>query len=120
MQAERGRERRFPVPLGNPEQADRVEAPPLLVPPDDLRPAPAYPKESDRAAEKHSPLPPHLEGRRLSMFFTKIYTRIVTPLPRYLDPGLPPEVSTRAPVARAWWDLDHALNDLITASGVAA
>ena len=77
-------------------------------------------KESDRAAEKHSPLPPHLEGRRLSMFFTKIYTRIVTPLPRYLDPGLPPEVSTRAPVARAWWDLDHALNDLITASGVAA
>jgi len=52
------------------------------------------------------------------MFFTKIYTRIVTPLPRYLDPGLPPEVSTRAPVARAWWDLDHALNDLITASGL--
>ena len=48
------------------------------------------------------------EERRLSMFFTKIYTRIVTPSPRYLDPGLPPEVSTRAPVARAWRDLDHA------------
>ena len=26
------------------------------------------------------------EGRRLSMFFTKIYTRIVTPSPRYLKP----------------------------------
>jgi hypothetical protein len=36
------------------------------------------------------------------------------------DPGLRPEVSARAPVARAWRDLDHALNDLIAASGVAA
>ena len=48
------------------------------------------------------------KGRRLSMFFTKIYTRIVTPSPRYLDPGLPPEAGTWAPVARAWRDLDHA------------
>jgi hypothetical protein len=60
------------------------------------------------------------EGRRLSVFFREIYTRIVTPSPRYYDPGLLPEVSARAPVARAWRDLDHALNDLIAASGVAA
>ena len=60
------------------------------------------------------------EGRRLAMFFTKTYTRIVTPTLAHLDPGLPPEVSVRAPVARAWRDLDRALNDLIGDSGIAA
>ena len=60
------------------------------------------------------------EGRRLSMFFTKTYTRIVTPSLGYLDPAVPPEVSARAPVARAWRNFDRALDNLVTASGVAA
>jgi DNA-binding PadR family transcriptional regulator len=60
------------------------------------------------------------QGRRLAMFFTKTYTRIITPSLGYLDPALPPEISTRAPVARAWRDLDRALDKLIVDSGIAA
>jgi DNA-binding PadR family transcriptional regulator len=60
------------------------------------------------------------EGRRLAMFFTKAYTRIVTPSLGYLDPAVPAEVSIRAPVARAWRDLDRALDKLIDDSGIAA
>ncbi|GAC1354658.1 MAG: hypothetical protein NVSMB4_16070 [Acidimicrobiales bacterium] len=60
------------------------------------------------------------KGRRLSMFFTKTYTRILTPSLGHLDPGLPAEVSSRAPVARAWRALDQALDKLIADSGIAA
>jgi hypothetical protein len=60
------------------------------------------------------------EGRRLAMFFTKTYTRIITPYLGYLDPAVPAEVSIRAPVARAWRDLDRALDKLIDDSGIAA
>lgn len=60
------------------------------------------------------------EGRRLSMFFAKVYVRIVTPALTQLDPALPPEVSRHAPVAHAWRNLDQALKTLIAESGIAA
>lgn len=60
------------------------------------------------------------KGRRLSMFFTKAYVRIVTPALTHLDPTLPPEVSRHSPVAHAWKDLDQALRTLISDSGIAA
>ena len=35
------------------------------------------------------------EGRRLAVFLTKTYTRIVNPSLAELDPALPPEIATR-------------------------
>ncbi|MGH2717150.1 MAG: hypothetical protein ACRDJU_01035 [Actinomycetota bacterium] len=60
------------------------------------------------------------DGRRLAMFFTKTYTRVVTPTLAHLDPALPPEVSARSPVARAWHSLERSLDDLIGTTGMAA
>ena len=60
------------------------------------------------------------EGRRLGMFFAKTYCRIVSPALAHLDPGLPPEVRSRSPIAKAWHGLDRALDDLVSQSGIAA
>jgi hypothetical protein len=49
------------------------------------------------------------DGRRLAVFFTKTYTRILCPSLAELDPALPPEVIRRTPLARAWHDYEHAL-----------
>lgn len=59
-------------------------------------------------------------GRRLCLFFTKTYVRIVTPSLAYLDPALPEDVSRRSPLARAWSDLDRALEDVVARSQIAA
>ena len=60
------------------------------------------------------------KGRRLSIFFTKAYVRIVTPALTHLDPALPAQVSRHSPIARAWRNLDQALETLIAESGIAA
>lgn len=41
------------------------------------------------------------DGRRLAVFFTKTYSRIVCPSLAELDPILPAEIAERTPLARA-------------------
>jgi len=51
------------------------------------------------------------EGRRLAIFFTKTYTRIVNPSLAELDPHLPNEIASRTPLANFWRAFEHALDD---------
>ncbi len=50
------------------------------------------------------------EGRRLAVFFSKTYTRIVNPALAELDPALPAEITNRSPIAKAWRAYEHQLN----------
>jgi hypothetical protein len=59
-------------------------------------------------------------GRRLAVFLTKTYTRIVNPSLAELDPVLPPDIATRTPLAKAWRAFEHALQDRIKEAGIAA
>lgn len=49
-------------------------------------------------------------GRRIAVFFTKTYTRILNPSLAELDPTLPDEIAERSPLARARRAFEHALN----------
>jgi len=49
-------------------------------------------------------------GRRIAVFFTKTYTRILNPSLAELDPTLPDEIAQRSPLARAWRALEHAID----------
>jgi hypothetical protein len=49
-------------------------------------------------------------GRRIAVFFTKTYTRILNPSLPELDPKLPDEIAQRSPLARAWRAFEHALD----------
>jgi hypothetical protein len=49
-------------------------------------------------------------GRRIAVFFTKTYTRIVSPALAELDPALPDEIAARSALARAWRAFEHALD----------
>ena len=60
------------------------------------------------------------EGRRLAVFFTKTYTRIVNPSLADLDPALPVDMAHRTPLAIAWRDYERALNDKIKQAALAA
>jgi len=60
------------------------------------------------------------EGRRLAVFFTKTYTRIVNPSLAQLDPALPAEIARRTPLATAWRAYEHALDDTIKQAAIAA
>ena len=60
------------------------------------------------------------EGRRLAVFLTKTYTRIVNPSLAELDPTLPPDIADRAPLAKTWRAFEHALQDQITQAAIAA
>ena len=44
------------------------------------------------------------EGRRIAVFFTKTYTRIVNPALAELDPQLPEDIARRSPLACGWRD----------------
>jgi hypothetical protein len=52
-------------------------------------------------------------GRRIAVFFTKTYTRILNPTLAELDPHLPDEIAARAPIARAWRAFEKALDQRI-------
>jgi hypothetical protein len=52
-------------------------------------------------------------GRRIAVFFTKTYTRILTPTLAELDPQLPDHIAQRSPLARAWRAYEHALDTRI-------
>jgi hypothetical protein len=60
------------------------------------------------------------EGRRLAVFLTKTYTRIVNPSLAELDPALPPQIAQRTPLAQAWRALEHAIDDKIRQAAIAA
>lgn len=49
-------------------------------------------------------------GRRIAVFFTKTYTRILNPSLAELDPALPNEIAQRSPLARAWRAFEQALD----------
>jgi hypothetical protein len=60
------------------------------------------------------------EGRRIAVFFTKTYTRIVNPSLAELDPHLPGEIARRSPLARSWRDFERALEQRIEEAAIAA
>ena len=60
------------------------------------------------------------EGRRLAVFFTKTYTRIVCPSLAELDPSLPAEITRRTPLGRPWREFEHALDARIADAAIAA
>ena len=60
------------------------------------------------------------EGRRLAVFFTKTYTRIVNPSLAELDPALPTEIVARSPLATSWRAFDRAIQDKIKHAALAA
>jgi hypothetical protein len=60
------------------------------------------------------------EGRRLAVFFTKTYTRIVNPALAELDPQLPAEIATRSPLANSWRAFERAIEDKIRQAAIAA
>jgi hypothetical protein len=60
------------------------------------------------------------EGRRLAVFLTKTYTRIVNPSLAELDPILPPHIANRAPLAQAWRSFELALQERINEAAITA
>jgi len=50
------------------------------------------------------------DGRRLAVFFTKTYTRILCPALAELDPQLPAEIAARSPLAHSWRAFERALD----------
>jgi hypothetical protein len=60
------------------------------------------------------------EGRRLAVFFTKTYTRIVNPSLAELDPTLPNQIAQRSPLAVSYRAFERAIQDKITQAAIAA
>lgn len=60
------------------------------------------------------------EGRRLAVFLTKTYTRIVNPSLAELDPHLPDHMAARAPLAQSWRAFERALDQRIQQAALAA
>jgi hypothetical protein len=53
------------------------------------------------------------DGRRLAVFLTKTYSRIVCPSLAELDPHLPDQVARRTALGRPWRDFERALDTRI-------
>jgi hypothetical protein len=60
------------------------------------------------------------EGRRLAVFFSKTYTRIVNPSLAELDPALPIEIARRQPLAIAYRAFERAIEEKIKHAAIAA
>ena len=58
------------------------------------------------------------QGRRIAVFFTKTYTRIINPSLTELDPALPDAIAHRSPLARAWRAFEHALDARIADAAI--
>jgi hypothetical protein len=52
-------------------------------------------------------------GRRVAVLFTKTYGRVLAPGLIQLAPDLPVHLAQKSPLASAWRELDHALDDYI-------
>ena len=59
-------------------------------------------------------------GRRVAVLFTKAHGRILAPGLAWLCPDLPGDVARRSPLAVAWRQFDHALDDFISQEMIAA
>jgi hypothetical protein len=59
-------------------------------------------------------------GRRLAVFLTKTHARILCPTLAELDPALPPDIASRTPLARAWRQLEQALDARIADAAITA
>jgi hypothetical protein len=60
------------------------------------------------------------QRRRLAVFLTKTYTRIVNPSLAELDPTVPEEIADRAPLAKAWRAFERALQDRVADAAIMA
>jgi hypothetical protein len=60
------------------------------------------------------------EGRRLAVFLTKTYTRIVNPSLAELDPALPDDIADRTPLAKTWRAFERAIDNRIKEAAIAA
>lgn len=60
------------------------------------------------------------DGRRLAIFFTKVYARILTPSLAHIDPHLPQTAAARTPLGTAWRAFDAALDHVIREAAIAA
>jgi hypothetical protein len=60
------------------------------------------------------------EGRRLAVFFTRTYTRIVCPALAELDPKLPNHIAHTTALGRPWREFEHALDQRITDATITA
>jgi hypothetical protein len=60
------------------------------------------------------------EGRRLAVFLTKTYTRIVNPALAELDPTLPAEIAARSPLAIAYRAFERSIEEMIKQAAIAA
>jgi len=52
-------------------------------------------------------------GRQAAVLFTKAHARVLAPGLALLDPTLPPDLVQRSELARAWRQLDHALDNFV-------
>jgi hypothetical protein len=59
-------------------------------------------------------------GRRVAVFFTKTYGRVLTPGLRQLDPDLPEHITARSPLAQAWRRMEKEVDEYAHAARVAA
>ena len=59
------------------------------------------------------------DGRRVAVLFTKTYGRVLAPGLSVLDPQLPPDIAARSPLAKAWRNLERAV-DAFTARALVA
>jgi len=60
------------------------------------------------------------QGRRIAVFITKTYTRILNPALAELDPRLPGDIAARSDLARAWRAYERALDAKIKQAAIAA
>ena len=58
------------------------------------------------------------DGRRLAVFFTKTYARILCPTLAELDPHLPSDITTHSAIARGWRQFEHALDARIADAAI--
>jgi hypothetical protein len=60
------------------------------------------------------------DGRRLAVFLTKTYARIVCPSLAELDPHLPDAIARRTPLGRPWREFERALDARIADAAITA
>ena len=60
------------------------------------------------------------EGRRLAVFFTKTYVRVLNPSLAELDPRLPDPIARTTTLGGPWRQFQRALDDRIKQAAIAA
>jgi hypothetical protein len=60
------------------------------------------------------------DGRRLAVFFTKTYTRVVCPSLAELDPHLPDPIARHTTLGRPWREFERALDQRIADAAITA